>query len=477
MAKMTAADEENPQETAVVNISKLRPDLRELLDRCKENLSNAQAMQADKFLQRYQHLFASSNFDLGRTSVVKHKINTGPMEKPIKQGARRIPLHLMQEVDKQVNEMLEKGVIEPSNSPWASPVVLVRKKDGSMRFCIDYRRLNEVTVKNAYPLPNIEEAFDYLSGHALFSTLDLNSGYWQVAMEEDDKSKTAFVTRKGLFQFKVMPFGLTCAPATFERLMETVLAGLQWDKCLVYLDDIIVIGKSFDDMLCNLERVFDRLLRAGLKLKARKCNLFATKVSYLGHIISQEGIATDPEKIKAVAEWPVPSSVSEVRSFLGLCSYYRRFIRDFASEAKPLDRLTEKGRKFQWTKETHDAFETLRNRLISAPILSLPDISKPFILDTDASNWSIGAVLSQEIDGKERVMAYASRTLTKAEKRYCVTRKELLAVVHFIKHYRHYLYGRRFLLRQTMDRLGGCLNSRTQRASWQDGSRSLARMT
>lgn len=223
LAKMTAADEENPQETAVVNSSKLRPDLRELLDRCKENLSNAQAMQADKFLQRYQHLFASSNFDLGRTSVVKHKINTGPIEKPIKQGARRIPLHLMQEVDKQVNEMLEKGVIEPSNSPWASPVVLVRKKDGSMRFCIDYRRLNEVTVKDAYPLPNIEEAFDHLSGHALFSTLDLNSGYWQVAMEEDDKSKTAFVTRKGLFQFKVMPFGLTCAPATFESLMETAM--------------------------------------------------------------------------------------------------------------------------------------------------------------------------------------------------------------------------------------------------------------
>ncbi|XP_065927594.1 uncharacterized protein [Magallana gigas] len=188
LAKMTAADEENPQETAVVNISKLRPDLRELLDRCKKNLSNAQAMQADKFLQRYQHLFASSNFDIGRTSVGKHKINTGPIEKQIKQGARRIPLPLMQEVDKQVNEMLEKGVIEPSNSPWASPVVLVRKKDGSMCFCIDYRRLNEVTVKDAYPLPNIEEAFDHLSGHALFSTLDPNSGYWQVAVEEDDKN-------------------------------------------------------------------------------------------------------------------------------------------------------------------------------------------------------------------------------------------------------------------------------------------------
>ena len=222
-------------------------------------------------------------------------------------------------------------MIESSSSPWASPVVLVRKKDGTMRFCVDYRRLNQVTVKDAYPLPKIEEAFDHLSGHAMFSTLDLSSGYWQVGMEEADKEKTVFVTRKGLYQFKVMPFGLCCAPATFERLMETVLAGLQWDKCLVYLDDIIVVGKSFEDMLENLGEVFLRLRQAGLKLKAKKCNLFAKRVSYLGHIISQDGIATDPEKVKAVADWPVPSNVSEVRSFLGLCSYYRRFIRDFAS--------------------------------------------------------------------------------------------------------------------------------------------------
>lgn len=231
---------------------------------------------------------------------------------------RRIPLHLSHDVDKQVNEMLERDVIEPSNSPWASPVVLVRKQDGSMRFCIDYRRLNEVTIKDAYPLPNIDEAFDHLSGHAMFTTLDLNSGYWQVGMEEKDKAKTECVMRKGLFQFKVMPYGLTCGPATFERLMETVLAGLQWDICLVYLDDIIVIGNSFENMLDNLGKVFDRLQQAGLKLKAKKCNFFATKVKYLGHIIFHEGIATDPEMIAAVAQWPTPSNVSDIRSFLGL---------------------------------------------------------------------------------------------------------------------------------------------------------------
>lgn len=229
--------------------------------------------------------------------------------------------------------------------------------------------------------------------------------------------------------------------------METVLAGLQWDKCLVYLDDIIVVGKSFENMMENLQHVFQRLHQAGLKLKAKKCNLFATRVSYLGHIISKDGISTDPEKVRAVAEWPVPATVTELRSFLGLCSYYRRVIQNFAAVAKPLHRLTEKGRKFLWNKEAQEAFEVLRNKLITAPILALPDITKPFVLDTDASNEAIGAVLSQNIDGTERVIAYASRTLTKSERKYCVTRKELLAVVHFVKHYRHYLYGKRFLLR------------------------------
>lgn len=228
--------------------------------------------------------------------------------------------------------------------------------------------------------------------------------------------------------------------------METVLAGLQWDKCLVYLDDIIVVGKSFENMMENLQHVFQRLHQAGLKLKAKKCNLFATRVSYLGHIISKDDISTDPEKVRAVAEWPVPATVTELRSFLGLCSYYRRFIQNFAAVAKPLHRLTEKGRKFLWNKEAQEAFEVLRNKLITAPILALPDITKPFVLDTDASNEAIGAVLSQNIDGTERVIAYASRTLTKSERKYCVTRKELLAVVHFEKHCRHYLYGKRFLL-------------------------------
>ncbi|CAG2221979.1 Retrovirus-related Pol polyprotein from transposon 412,Retrovirus-related Pol polyprotein from transposon 297 [Mytilus edulis] len=221
-------------------------------------------------------------------------------------------------------------------------------------------------------------------GNSWFSTLDCCSGYWQVELAEKDKHKTAFATRKGLFQFKVMPFGLCCAAQTFERLMETVLAGLQWEVCLVYLDDIIVFGKTLDDMLVNLRTVFDRLKSAGLKLKAKKCNLCVTMVRYLGHIISEDGIATDPEKIKVVQNWPVPTNPTEVRSFLGLCSYYRKFIKNFASIAKCLHVLTEKGKRFEWISDCQHAFDLLKLKLTNAPILTHPDFNKEFILDTDA---------------------------------------------------------------------------------------------
>ena len=244
-----------------------------------------------------------------------------------------------------------------------------------------------------------------------------------------------------------MPFGLCNAPATFQRLMDLILAGVQWSTCLVYIDDIVIPGKTPGEHMCNLRVVLQKLREAGLRLKPSKCSFFQRQVSYLGHIVSREGVATDPAKTEKVAAWPCPTSVTEVQRFLGLASYYRRFIRNFAEIAKPLHRLTEKTQDFRWTDQCDNAFRELKQRLTSAPILAFPDFSQPFILDTDASQTGIGAVLSQVQEGQERVVAYASRTLSKAERRYCVTRRELLAVVTYVQHFRHYLLGRRFELR------------------------------
>ncbi|MCW4335348.1 MAG: reverse transcriptase family protein, partial [Candidatus Thiodiazotropha endolucinida] len=263
-----------------------------------------------KLLTKHETTFSESDADLGRTGIIKHRIPTGNAH-PIKQPVRRLPIQMNVEINQQIDDMLEKDVIQPSSSPWASGIVMVQKKDGTKRFCVDHRRLNDVTTKDAYPLPRIDDSLDQLSGAKWFSCLDLNSGYWQVEVDDDDREKTAFASRKGLFEFKVMPFGLCNAPASFERLMETVLAGLNWQICLIYLDDIIVTGKTFEDMVNNLDQVFNRLSDANLKLKPRKCRLFAREVEFLGHIISEQGIKTDPKKTEIVTTWPRPKNVHQ----------------------------------------------------------------------------------------------------------------------------------------------------------------------
>ena len=265
-----------------------------------------------------------------------------------------------------------------------------------------------------------------------FSTLDLCSGYWQVEVEPKDRPKTAFTTSCGLFQFTVMPFGLCNAPSTFERLMEMALKGLHWDTCLVYLDDLIIHATGFDDELSRLRNVFDRLRAAGLKLKGKKCDLFKKEVLYLGHVVSETGVHTDPSKIESVEKWPTPKFVNDVRSYLGLTSYYRKFIKGYAEIARPLHKLTELGVTFKWTEKCKEAFVTLKLALTSAPILAYPNVSLPFILDTDICDSDVGGVFSQVQDGNERVIAFASRAMSKSERRYCVTRKELLAIVHFV---------------------------------------------
>ena len=399
-----------------------------------------------QLLLAYYDLFADLEAALGRTDKLQHTIHTAEAQ-PIRQPVRHISPCKKKEVRRILQDMLQKNAIQPSSSPWASPIVLV-KKDGNSRFCMDYCKLNAVTRKDAYPLLQIDETLDTLSGSQWFTTLDLASGYWQVKLAEEDQQKSAFCTMDGLFEFKVMPFGLYNAPATFQRLMDLVLAGLQWSACLVYLDDIIVLGRDFYGHLQNLQLVLQRIRDAGLKLQPAKCAFFQSEVKYLGHIVSREGVAADPSNVNKVSSWPVPTTAKEVQQFLGLVNYYRQFICDFANIAKPLHRLTECMAMFKWTDDCQAAFDKLRNQLISTPNLAFPDYTERFILDTDASDTGLGAVLSQlDEEGAEHVVAYASRLLTKAERRYCVTRRELLAVVTFTKHFRPYLLGHKFTLR------------------------------
>ena len=251
-------------------------------------------------------------------------------------------------------------------SPWSSPIVLVTKKDGTKRFCVDYRKLNSVTVKDSYPIPRTDETLDSLTGSKWFSTLDLCSGYWLVELDEDAKQKSAFVVRGGLYQWTVMPFGLCNAPSTFERLMERIMTGLQWEVLLIYLADIIVFGKTVEEEIQRLRLVFQRLRMANLKLKPKKCALFQRKVLYLGHIVSEDGISTDPEKVQVIREWPTPRCLREVQSFLGLTSYYRRYVKGHSDIARPLQKLSEKNRVFNWTGLCEEAFNKLKECLTTA---------------------------------------------------------------------------------------------------------------
>ena len=429
-----------------IGLDQVPQHLQSLLNSASGSLIDDQMESLRQLLVEYQDVFMGPDGKLGRTDLVKHTIDTGNA-KPIKIPPRRVPQKQKQTIEEEINKLLDKDIIEPSLSPWSSPISLVTKKDGSIRFCIDYRRLNAVTVKDAYPLPRIDDSLDALSGSKWFSTLDLVSGYWQAEIVESDRPKTAFSSHKRLFQFKVLSFGLSNAPAVFERLIEPVLRGLTWEKCLCYLDDVIVFGKTFEEALKNHRIIFQRLRTANLKLKPSKCSLFQTEVSFLGHVVSKAGISCDPNKIESVQNWPVPTNVSEVKRFLGLVGYYRRFVKDFSTIAYPLTELTHKSKSFVWTQDCQIAFETLRSSSITDPILSYPTENGEFILDTDASLHGISAVLSQSQYGEEKVMAYASRTLSKSEQRYCTTYRELLAVVTFIKQFRHYLWERRFTVR------------------------------
>jgi len=335
-------------------------------------------------LKENHDVVSQDSFDLGKTDVVTHGIDT-ETEKPKRQPPRRLPIHQRAEVKEHIDQLLDNDVISPSCSPWAAPIVAVRKPDSSIRLCIDYRQLNAITKKDAFPLPRVDDAIDAMAGARYFSTLDLAAGYWQVELDEAAKAKSAFVTPFGLYEWNRMPFGLCNAPGTFQRLMNHILGDLVPSICLVYLDDIIVFSSSIAEHTRRLKLIFNRLREAGLKIKPKKCKLLQTSVTYLGFTFSAHGVQPDNCKADAVKSWPTPKSLSDVRSFLGFASYYRRFVPSFSAIATPLNQLTQKDVPFHWDEKCHAAFSELKSCLISPRVLAYPDPEKPFLLDTDAS--------------------------------------------------------------------------------------------
>ncbi|RVW20291.1 Retrovirus-related Pol polyprotein from transposon 17.6 [Vitis vinifera] len=356
---------------------------------------------------------------------------TGPMSKA---PYRMAPVEL-KELKVQLQELLDKGFIRPSVSPWGAPVLFVKKKDGSMRLCIDYRELNKVTVRNKYPLPRIDDLFDQLQGACVFSKIDLRSGYHQLRVRGEDVPKTAFRTRYGHYEFLVMPFGLTNAPAAFMDLMNRVFKPYLDQFVVVFIDDILVYSRSREEHEGHLSIVLQTLRDKQLYAKLKKCEFWLDRISFLGHVVSNDGISVDPGKVDAVANWRRPSTVTEIRSFLGLAGYYRRFIEGFSKIALPLTKLTQKGVKFEWSDDCECSFQELKNRLVSAPILTIPSGSGGFVVYSDASHQGLGCVLMQH----GRVVAYASRQLKPYERNYPTHDLELAAVVFALKIWRHFL--------------------------------------
>jgi len=422
-------------------------------------LDEDQKRQLSELICKYDDCFVGGKYGLGNTSIEEHTITT-QCSKPVKTPVRLLPLSKRKVADELIKELLEKDLIEPSTSPWSSPVVIVKKKDGSHRLCIDYRALNKVCPAENFPMVRQETIRESVAGAKWFSTLDMASGYHQINVKKEDRPKTAFSTNQGHYQFKVMSFGLCNAPSTFTRIMQTLLQNLQPDQCLAYLDDIITWGSTFDEAIMRLETILSRLRAANLRLKPKKCELFKTSVNYLGYVMSRDGLKTDPDKVAAVKNWCTPHDIHSLRQFLGFMNYYRSFLANYNEVAEPLLALTRKSVRYSWTETCEEAFNKLKQLLLDAPTLAYPVPDAQFILDTDASGTQIGAVLSQVIDGEERPICYASHTLESTRRTYCTTYRELYAVIFYLRKFKHYLYGQTITVRTDHNALKWLLNFR-----------------
>ena len=417
------------------------------IDLQEADVNNDERKQLATFLINNKNIFATSISDLGSCNLQRLIIDTGD-NPPVRQRPYRVSPEIKAEIDKQVNTMLQNGIIRESTSPFASPVVMVKKKNGDYRFAIDYRKLNAITTTMNYPLPTFQDVTDLLGKAKLFSVMDMRSGFWQLQVDENSKHKTAFICHSGLFEFNRIPFGLRNSPIVFQQVMEQALRGMNYYSALVYVDDIITFTTTFKEHLRNLEQLFSHLQAANLKLHPSKCSFCVKEVTYLGHRVSKHGVTPDPKKIQVVKEYPTPNNVKDIRSFLGLANYYRRFVRGYSTIASPLTNLLAKEQPFQWTSSCEQAFQTLKEALTTAPILVYPDFQKQFILSTDASATAISFILSQlDEEDRERVISYGGRALHAAEKKWGISDRETLAVVDGIKAYRVYLSTKKFLVK------------------------------
>nr|ABG65937.1 retrotransposon protein, putative, Ty3-gypsy subclass [Oryza sativa Japonica Group] len=400
---------------------------------------NQMTLEEIPIVREYPDVFPDDLPGMPPKRDIEFRIDLVPGTTPIHKRPYRMAANELAEVKRQVDDLLQKGYIRPSSSPWGAPVIFVEKKDHTQRMCVDYRALNNVTIKNKYLLPRIDDLFDQLKGATVFSKIDLRSGYHQLRIKEEDIPKTAFTTRYGLFKCTVMSFGLTNAPAFFMNLMNKVFTEYQDKFVVVFINDIRIYSRTKEEHEEHLRLALEKLREHQLYAKFSKCEFWLSEVKFLGHVISAGGVAVDPSNVESVTNWKQPKTVSEIRSFLGLAGYYRRFIENFSKIAKPMTRLLQKDVKYKWSEECAQSFQELKNRLISAPILILPDPKKGFQVYCNASKFGLACVLMQ--DGK--VVAYASRQLRPHEKNYPTHDLELAAVVHALKIWRHYLFGTR----------------------------------
>lgn len=380
----------------------------------------------------------------GVTSLTEHIIDVG-QHRPIKQRCYLVSPKVQEAIRDEVDKMLEAGIIEPSFSEWSNPIVMVKKPNGKYRFCLDFRKVNSVSKRDAYPLPNMNGILDKLRSAKYISTLDLSQAYFQIPLAKESREITAFsVPGKGLYHFTRMPYGLTGAPATFQRLLDKLIGPEMEPHAFAYLDDIVIVTPTFEEHLEWLERVLKKIFAAGLTINPAKCEFCRPQVRYLGFIVQRDGLTVDPDKVQPILEYPAPRNIKQLRRLLGMSSWYRRFIPQFATLSEPLTRLLRKNQRWEWTEDQVRAFEQIRSHLVAAPTLSCPDFSTPFSLQTDASSVGIGAVLTQTVNGTENVIAFASRALSDPERKYSVTEQECLAVVWAIKKFRPYLEGYKF---------------------------------